>query len=287
MQDSAGLSREMIEAHVRAALAEDFGAAGDLTALYFLGEETEASARIVARGHGVLAGVSLAEEVFRQVGLPDGGFEAFLEDGAMLEPGTEVAAVRGKARVLVGGERTALNYLQRLSGIATQTKRYVDATAGTAARILDTRKTTPGWRMLEKHAVRCGGGTNHRMGLYDAAMLKDNHLACHPDDEDLKQAIARLQRDHPSAWVELEADTLDQVARFLEISGIDRILLDNMSIEELKEAVRMAGGRVPLEASGGVTLNTVAAIAATGVDFISVGAITHSAPALDLGLDFD
>lgn len=279
--------RDVIEAHVRTALAEDFGAVGDLTATYFLGEGVTASARVVSRQHGVLAGTAIAAEVFRQLGLPDEGFEILIEDGNTLEPGSVVALVRGEARVLVGGERTALNYLQRLSGVATLTRRYVDAVADTPARILDTRKTTPGWRLLEKHAVRCGGGVNHRIGLYDAVMLKDNHLACHPLDADLREAIARLRRDHPAAWIEIEADTLDQVARFLELGGIDRILLDNMSIEELKAAVAMAGGRVPLEASGGVTLNTVAMIAATGVDFISVGAITHSAPALDLGLDFD
>jgi nicotinate-nucleotide pyrophosphorylase (carboxylating) len=197
-----------------------------------------------------------------------------------------LARLAGPVRSLVTAERTLLNYLQRLCGIATLTRRHVDAVAGTRAVILDTRKTTPGWRILEKYAVRCGGGSNHRMGLHDAVMVKDNHLACGLTGPSLQAAILRLKRDFPDAWVELEADTLEQVRGYLELEGVDRILLDNMPTDQLVEAVALTGGKVPLEASGGVTLESLPAIAATGVDFISVGALTHSATALDIGLDF-
>jgi nicotinate-nucleotide pyrophosphorylase (carboxylating) len=272
-------------AHVAAALAEDLGGRGDLTAAYFLPAVAAGRARLATRCDGVLAGLGVAAEVFRQVD-PALAFTALAADGDCLRAGQALAEVAGPLRALVTAERSALNYLQRLSGIATLTRAHVDAVAGTRARILDTRKTTPGWRALEKYAVRCGGGHNHRMGLHDAVMVKDNHLAQGLSGPALQDAIRRVKADHPGVWVELEADTLDQVAGFLELDGVDRILLDNMAPHQLRAAVAMAAGRVPLEASGGVTLAALPEIAATGVDFISVGALTHSAPALDLGLDF-
>lgn len=275
----------LVRAHVAAALAEDFGQRGDLTARYFLPEGKSSSARVVARVPGVFCGSMLAEEVCRQV---DASlrWSAAVEDGDAFPRGATLAWISGPVRALVSAERTLLNFLQRLCGIATLTRRHVDAVAGTKARILDTRKTTPGWRLLEKYAVFCGGGTNHRLGLYDAVMVKDNHLACGLTGPDLQAAILRLKADFPDVWVELEADTLEQVRGFLGLQGVDRILLDNMPPSMLAEAVAMTGGKVALEASGGVTLASLPAIAATGVDFISVGALTHSATALDIGLDF-
>lgn len=279
------LRGHLVRSHVASALAEDLGEHGDLTARYFLPEGKVASALVVARAPGVFCGSDVAEEVCRQV---DGHllWKAQIEDGQRFPSGTTLALLSGPVRSLVTAERTLLNYLQRLCGIATLTRRHVDAVAGTKAVILDTRKTTPGWRQLEKYAVRCGGGQNHRMGLYDAAMVKDNHLACGLTGAELQAAILRLKSDFPEAWVELEADTLEQVRGFLELRGVDRLLLDNMPTDRLAEAVELVGGRLPLEASGGVTLETLPAIAATGVDFISVGALTHSATALDIGLDF-
>ncbi len=196
--------------------------------------------------------------------------------------------IEGCARSILTAERTALNFLQRLSGVASMTARYVAVVDGTSARILDTRKTTPGYRLLEKQAVLDGGGVNHRMGLYDRAMVKDNHLVADGGQEWLQQAILRLKLEHPEVEVEVEADRLDQVARFLELEGVDHILLDNMAPDELRQAVVLRGERVSplLEASGGVTLKTLRDIAEAGVDFVSVGALTHSAPALDIGLDF-
>jgi len=197
-----------------------------------------------------------------------------------------LAEVEGPVRGLVTAERTALNYLQHMSGIATLTRKFVDEVAGTGAAVLDTRKTTPGWRALEKYAVRCGGGTNHRMGLFDAVMVKDNHLACGLTGPRLQEAIREVKARYPGVWVEMEADTLEQVGRFLEIDGVDRILLDNMGLDDMRAAVAMAAGRVALEASGGVNIRTVRAIAETGVNFVSVGALTHSAAVLDLAMDF-
>ena len=244
-----------------------------------------ATALVVARAPGIFCGSFVAEEVCRQVD-DHLKWSPEVEDGQSFPAGAALARLAGPVRSMVTAERTLLNYLQRLCGIASLTRRHVEAVAGTRAVILDTRKTTPGWRHLEKYAVRCGGGHNHRMGLYDAAMVKDNHLACGLSGVELQAAILRLKADFPSAWVELEADTLEQVERFLSLAGVDRILLDNMPTDRLAQAVAMVGGRVPLEASGGVTLESLPAIAATGVDFISVGALTHSAIALDIGLDF-
>jgi len=209
-------------------------------------------------------------------------------DGSRVSAGALVLRIEGSARSILTAERVALNFLQRLSGVATLTARYVEQIKDTHARILDTRKTTPGFRLLEKQAVSHGGGTNHRFGLYDRAMVKDNHLVAEGGIPALQAAINRLKTEKPKVEVELEADHLDQVQSFLEMKGVDQILLDNMSPEELREAVRARGDqRKPkLEASGGITLETVREIAETGVDYISVGALTHSAPALDIGLDF-
>jgi nicotinate-nucleotide pyrophosphorylase (carboxylating) len=264
------------------ALAEDIGP-GDLTSRYFVGAGL-CTARIFVKEPAVAAGVEIAAEVFRRVD-PQIGVTIVRASGSSLAAGQTVLEINGAARSVLTAERVALNFLQRLSGVATLTRRFVDAIAGTKARILDTRKTTPGLRALEKAAVLAGGGKNHRFGLFDMVMVKDNHLAAGTNLEQLQGAIRRFRSDHPGLRVELEADTLDQVRRFLSLMGVDVILLDNMSTAELSEAVQMGAGRVEFEASGGVTLETVAAIAATGVDFISVGALTHSPRAIDFSLE--
>lgn len=271
---------------IERALTEDVGT-GDITSLYFIPESARVTALLVARAEGVVAGTAMAAAVFHHVDAHI-AIHVLLEDGSRVAPGAVIMKVEGSARSLLTAERTALNFMQRLSGIATQTRRYVEATEGSRAKILDTRKTTPGWRLLEKAAVVAGGGTNHRMGLFDRAMLKDNHLATFSDLPALRQAMQRLKNEHPEVSIQVEADRLDQVAEFLKIEEIDAILLDNMNLSELSSAVAMRGsrGRPTLEASGGVTLQTVAAIAATGVDYISVGALTHSVAALDIALDF-
>lgn len=275
-----------VERLIEAALAEDIGP-GDLTAAYFVPAEQRAIGFIVAREPGVLSGGEVAVEVFRRV---DPAIEAvpLVADGARIASGAYVMRVEGPARSLLTAERTALNFMQRMSGVASATRAYVDAVRGSSARILDTRKTIPGWRLLDKAAVVHGGGTNHRMGLYDRVMVKDNHLVAEGRLDELQEAIHRLKAEHPEVEVELEADRLDQVAAFLELAGVDYLLLDNMEPDGLRRAVALRGERKGplLEASGGVTLETVAAIAASGVDFISVGAITHSVKALDLALDF-
>jgi len=268
------------------ALQEDIGE-GDVTAAYFIPEDRMARAFLSVRHEGVVSGVSIAEKVFSEVD-PTLEVQVLVEDGSRVSEGAVLMMIEGKARSILTAERTALNFLQRLSGIASVTARYVDAVRHTRARILDTRKTTPGYRALEKKAVMDGGGTNHRMGLYDRAMVKDNHLVADGDLESLQAAIRLLKSEKDYVEVELEADRLDQVSEFLELEGVDYILLDNMSPGDLRKAVRMRekNPRIRLEASGGVNLQTVREIAETGVDFISVGALTHSAPALDIGLDF-
>ncbi len=265
------------------ALAEDIGP-GDLTARYFIDPAAETGARIFAKEPCVLAGILTAAETFRQVD-PSLSVHASCEDGASLQPGDTVLTISGKAGSIVTAERVALNFLQRLSGIATLTARYVAAVSGTRAKILDTRKTTPGLRLLEKAAVKAGGGTNHRIGLYDMVMVKDNHLLSDPNIGHLQAAIDRCHHDHPNVRIELEADTIEQVRAFLTLRGVAVILLDNMTPEQLREAVALTAGSVLLEASGGVNLDTVAVIAATGVDLISVGALTHSARAVDFSLE--
>ena len=267
---------------VSIALAEDIGS-GDLTSLYFV-EKRAGRAKLFAKESAVAAGVETAEEVFRQVD-PQITTRVVRPSGEHLLAGDVVLEAAGPLPSLLTAERVALNFLQHLSGIATLTRRFVDAVKGTRAKILDTRKTVPGLRLLEKKAVVAGGGTNHRMGLYDMVMVKDNHLAAGTTPGQLQASILRLRREHPGVGVILEADTLAQVSTFLGLEGVDVILLDNMSPATLAEAVALVGGRVLLEASGGVNLDTVSAIAATGVDRISIGALTHSARAIDFSME--
>ena len=264
------------------ALAEDIGP-GDLTSRYFVGAE-QRSARIFAKEPAVAAGIEIGAEVFRRVD-PLLAVRVVRGEGSRLEKGDTVLEISGAVRSILTAERVALNFIQRLSGTATLTRRFVEAVAGTRARILDTRKTTPGLRALEKAAVVAGGGVNHRFGLYDMVMVKDNHLATGTPPDHLPAAIRRFRDENPGLRVELEADTLEQVRRFLAFTGVDVILLDNMTCAQMAEAVALGAGRVQFEASGGVSLATVADIAATGVDFISVGALTHSAPAIDFSLE--
>jgi len=275
-----------VDQAIRIALAEDIGS-GDVTCEFFVDPAQTGHARILAKETGVAAGVNLAAEVFRRVD-PSLQVTVLKSCGSRVMPGDAVLEIAGAVRSILTAERVALNFLQQLSGVATLTRRFVDAVEsvpGARAKILDTRKTTPGLRALEKAAVRAGGGTNHRFGLYDMVMVKDNHLAARDDLEFLRNAIARLQAERPGVRVELEADTVEQVRGFLTLDGVAVILLDNMTPEAMRECVAMDAGRVQFEASGGVNLQTVAAIAATGVDFISVGALTHSAPAVDFSLD--
>ncbi len=261
------------------ALAEDIGP-GDATSEAILPPDLCLRAHIIAKQAGVVAGLPVAEAVFRRVD-PSVQFTARVSDGARVEAGTVLAEVEGPARSLLAAERTALNFLQRLSGIATLTRRFVEAVAGTRAVILDTRKTHPGWRALEKYAVRMGGGQNHRMGLYDMILIKDNHIAAAGS---ITEAVRRARAARPDLPIEVEVKNLDELREALELP-VDRIMLDNFDLESIRIAVRIAAGRVPLEVSGGVTLERVAELAATGVDYISVGALTHSAPALDISMD--
>ena len=265
------------------ALAEDIGS-GDITSEYFASERSRAQGRIIAREACIIGGLGVAEEVFRRV---DAHLEIVrsVEDGTRVRPGEVAMVVRGRAASLLTAERTALNFLQRLSGVATLTGQFVEAVSGTSAKILDTRKTTPGMRRFEKAAVASGGATNHRLGLYDMVMVKDNHLSANSGLEDLQAAISRVKAERRGIRVELEADTLEQVRRFLTLRGVDVILLDNMTLAQLREAVSIKRPGVAFEASGGVNLETVRQIAETGVDFISVGELTHSARAVDLSLE--
>lgn len=277
------LPRILIEDIVRRALLEDLGRGGDLTSGSIVDPDTQFVGRIVARQAGRFTGGAVAALAFE---LMDGGIrvERTIEDGAKLEPGTTVLAVEGPAQAILGAERTALNFLGRMSGIATLTGTYVEAVAGTPAGIVCTRKTTPGLRALEKYAVRCGGGSNHRFGLDDAILIKDNHLAVAGS---IEAAVVRVRRNiGHTVKIELEVDTLQQLEQALNV-GVDIVLLDNMGLETLRRAVEMVDGRAITEASGGITLETAAEIAETGVDYLSVGAVTHSAPCLDLGLDAD
>jgi nicotinate-nucleotide pyrophosphorylase (carboxylating) len=268
------------------ALAEDIGT-GDLTSKYFIPENIRGSARIFVKQPAIAAGVDTAAEVNQRVD-PSLILHLIAVPGQELTTGQTVLEISGAVRSILTAERVALNFLQRLSAIATITRRFVDAIAGTSAVMLDTRKTTPGMRALEKAAVRAGGGQNHRFGLYDMVMVKDNHLAADPAAyaETLRLQIEVFRRDHPEVKIEVEADTLTQVRAFLAIPGIDVILLDNMTTAQMREAVKLRGlSRVKLEASGGVTLATVREIALTGVDFISSGALTHSAGSIDYSLE--
>jgi nicotinate-nucleotide pyrophosphorylase (carboxylating) len=267
------------------ALAEDIGS-GDLTAKFFTKPGVVARAKIIARQSGCLAGIDTAGEVFQRV---DSSLAVILKknNGDSFDADNCVLEVSGNAASILTAERTALNFLQHLSGVATLARRFADEIQGTRTRILDTRKTTPGFRLLEKQAAAAGGARNHRMGLHDMFLVKDNHLATGLDSDSLQKMIDRARSAHPEAKLEIEADTLEQVQNFYALRGVDFILLDNMSLADLREAVRLCPPHIQLEASGGVTLSTVRAIAETGVHFISVGAITHSAPSIDFGLDFE
>lgn len=277
------LGQETLEQLVRAALEED-SAFEDVTTLATVAADSWATARLVARARGVVCGTACAVTAMRLVD-PRVVAEVKRPDGNTCAPGDLIITFNGPARALLSAERVALNYMQRLSGISSLTAQFVSAVSGLRARILDTRKTTPGWRLLEKYAVRCGGGDNHRLSLSDAVLIKDNHLMAVGGDVARAIALCRAQA-RPGSLVEVECDRLEQVEVALA-AGADMILLDNMNVELMKSCVRLVAGRARLEASGGVTLDTVRAIAETGVDFISIGALTHSAPALDLALDFD
>ena len=277
----APLDRLAVARAVEAALAEDLGRAGDVTSAATIPPDARTRVAIVARKPGRLAGLQLAEAAFRAVE-PAIVFASERSDGDRLEPGTVVARIEGPARAVLTGERTALNFLGHLSGVATLTAAFAERIAHTRARICDTRKTTPGLRVFEKYAVRCGGGANHRFGLDDAILIKDNHIAVAGGVE----AALRAAKAHAGHLVkiEIEVDTLDQLDRVIA-EGADAVLLDNMEPATLREAVARVAGRMVTEASGTVSLETVTAIAEAGVDLISVGRITHSAPTLDLGLD--
>jgi nicotinate-nucleotide pyrophosphorylase (carboxylating) len=272
----------LIEPTVRHALEEDLGRAGDITTELTIPADKRITARLAARKDGTIAGLIAAQCAFRLVD-PEVQFEVEIPDGSRASKGAVLATLKGSARAILTGERVALNFTGRLSGVATATRALVDAVEGTNARIVCTRKTTPGLRVLEKYAVRCGGGFNHRFGLDDAVLIKDNHLVAAGG---IKPAVERVRAGlgHMTK-IELEVDTLAQLEDALSI-GVDTILLDNMGTDDLKRAVELAKGRAVLEASGNVTLATVRAIAGTGVDYISSGAITHSAANLDVGLDF-
>jgi len=278
------LPQELVANLVRAALAEDIGA-GDITTETAIPSDQRAEACIIAKEPCVVAGLPLVKEVFAQIDRTV-AVKPLIDEGDVVEAGARVCVLSGPARGVLTGERTALNFLQRLSGIATLTRRFVDEIADSKARILDTRKTTPTFRILEKYAVAVGGGTNHRMGLYDAVMIKDNHRAilARLGPKALGDAVAAARKEHPNTPIIVEADTLEQVEEALA-AGANHILLDNMTLDELREAVALVAGRARTEASGGVRLDTVAAIAATGVDYISVGALTHSARAVDFSLE--
>jgi nicotinate-nucleotide pyrophosphorylase (carboxylating) len=271
------MARTLISEVVGRALAEDVGD-GDVTTLATVPETARAQATITQKAPGIVFGLELAEETFRSLD-PEIELERLVEEGVWRERGPALR-LAGSARAILTGERTALNFLQRLSGVATMAARCVEVVEGTGARILDTRKTTPGLRTLEKAAVAAGGGTNHRAGLYDAILIKENHAAIAGG---VGEAVRRARERAPELPLEVECRTLAEVDEALG-AGANRILLDNMTVEQLRDAVAYVGGRAELEASGGVTLETLREIASTGVQFVSVGALTHSAPALDLSL---
>ena len=271
---------------VRAALAEDLGD-GDATTLATVPANAKSVALMNAREPLTVAGIQFAEIAFLEL-LPKIKIEKLARDGQKVVAGKTLLKISGSSRAILSAERVALNFVQRLSGVATATALFANEIKGFRAKILDTRKTTPGWRRFEKYAVICGGGKNHRLGLFDLILIKDNHLVALRDEKPnaIAAAVARARKKFPKLKVEVEADTLAQVAQAAD-AGADIILLDNMSITHLRQAVKIVRGRAKTEASGGVNLKTIRAIAATGVDFISVGAITHSACAVDIGLDFE
>lgn len=280
------LSAEEIRRAVRAALAEDIGP-GDATTLAIVPENAVGQAAIIAREDLVVAGLSFAMAALDETSSAL-QFEQLVLDGRHVQRGACLLRMSGGARAILSAERVALNFVQQLSGVATLTSQFVEAIHGTKAKILDTRKTTPGWRRFQKYAVSCGGGQNHRAGLFDLILIKDNHLAALRFEKPnaIAAAVQRARTKYPELKVEVEADTLEQVEQAVAARA-DIILLDNMSPALLRSSVELANGRAKTEASGGVNLATVRAIAETGVDFISVGAITHSARAVDIGLDFE
>ena len=276
----------ILDTLIEIALKEDLGDAGDITSNFFIDNDSLSSGSIIAKENCVIAGPEIAQRVFYRL---DPNIEVIvkLPSGSIANPSDVIMSLSGKSCSILSAERIALNFLQRLSGIATITKKYVEAVKGTNAKILDTRKTTPGWRELEKMAVKSGGGLNHRMGLFDMAMLKDNHLTNESDPRSLQQKINALKKQYPEIRLELEADTLEQVNEFIKMEGVDVILLDNMALTEISEAVSLKRGEIKFEASGGINLDTVVQYAEAGVDFISVGALTHSAVSVDLSLELE
>ena len=276
----------ILDTLIEIALKEDLGDVGDITSNFFIDNDSLSSGSIVAKENCVIAGPEIAQKVFYRL---DPNIKVIIKipSGSIANPGDVIMSLSGKSCSILSAERIALNFLQRLSGIATITKKYVEAVKGTNAMILDTRKTTPGWRALEKMAVKSGGGLNHRMGLFDMAMLKDNHLTNESDPRSLQQKINAFKIHYPEISLELEADTLEQVNEFIKMEGVDVILLDNMALTEISEAVSLRRGEIKFEASGGINLDTVVQYAEAGVDFISVGALTHSAVSVDLSLELE
>jgi nicotinate-nucleotide pyrophosphorylase (carboxylating) len=278
---SSGLDPAEVEAIVRTALAEDLRLGADVTTLATIPQAMRGEADVVARASGVVAGLHLAEAVFAFAGDGEISVAHRAVDGGQVDPGDVLMVVYGGLRAILTAERTALNILTHLSGIASLTRLWADAVAASGARVRDTRKTLPGLRSLEKYAVRCGGGVNHRMSLGDAALIKDNHVAAAGSVAAAYLAVRELA---PQVAVEVECDSLEQVAEAMG-AGADLILLDNFGLDEMRRAVELVAGRVLLEASGGLRLELAGEVAATGVDYLAVGALTHSAPALDIGLD--
>jgi nicotinate-nucleotide pyrophosphorylase (carboxylating) len=268
---------------IAAALKEDIGQ-GDITTDFFVPETLHATGRIIAREKAIVAGAAAAADVFRQVD-PSIEVRIIRPDGTEVAAGDVIIEIRGLARSILKAERVALNFLQRLCGIATLTRQFVDAVGNSSVKILDTRKTTPGLRVLEKAAVVAGGGGNHRFGLYDMVLVKDNHLATFEGLTSLAGRIRQLRQERPNIRIEVEADDLEQVRAFVELDGIDVILLDNMTPAQIREAIALRRDGIKFEASGGVTLKNVNRIAATGVDYISIGSLTHAARAIDVGLE--
>jgi nicotinate-nucleotide pyrophosphorylase (carboxylating) len=284
LRADAFLSPLEIEAAVTRTLAEDLGRAGDITSIATVPEDTKGRAVVVARQPGVVAGLPLVAAAFARLS-PEIGIEPHARDGAAIAPRTKLMTISGDARVILAAERTALNYLGHLSGIATATAEFARRIAHTRARVVCTRKTTPGLRALEKYAVRCGGGSNHRFGLDDAILIKDNHVAVAGGIEAVlrraKQAAGHLVK------IEIEVDSLDQLREVLDVGLADVVLIDNFELDAMREAVALVAGRLIIEASGGITLDSAAAIAETGVDYLSSGALTHSVQNLDVGLDIE
>ncbi|HRE58725.1 MAG TPA: carboxylating nicotinate-nucleotide diphosphorylase [Candidatus Kapabacteria bacterium] len=267
---------------IQIALTEDIGT-GDITAESIFDIDAIASASLLAKESGIICGLKIAELTFRNFTI-DMNWRTFCNDGDYVEKGSVIAQIEAPSRVLLSGERTALNFLQRMSGVATQANRYVRAIEGTGCRVLDTRKTIPGWRLLDKYAAKIGGATNHRYGLYDMVMIKDNHITAAGSIEKAIEIVIKETSNYPLP-IEVETATLGDVARVLQVGGITRIMFDNFSVANVREAVKMVEGRFETEASGGINLQTIRDYAETGVDFVSVGAITHSAPALDISMN--